>query len=365
MRALAAVAVVIAGSLAAPAGVGLAAPKPAEAAGKPAQALPVREPAQALPVREPAQARPVREPAQARPVREPAQARPVREPAQARPVREPVGWRPLFATDFSGTDLPAECESYEGPQGGAAASYFRPDEVAVSDGLLHLTMRRRDAGGRPFTAGGIGCRAVAQTFGRYEFRAKVPAGAGIDSFVTLWPTESGHDKDATLVEVLARPGAEKAYLTNQYGSGSSQVTAAGQYSDDFHTYTIEWSPSLFRVLIDGTTRMTDAHVSVREKWIGFAMSSGDQLAGMPDAATQLPAEFQVDWLRVYAYDPQASPIGSAPGAGAGTAEPPAGSAGRILTMTFVVCALAAGLVLVIVWYTRLRDRRRLRPAHRA
>jgi beta-glucanase (GH16 family) len=324
VRALAAVAVGIAGSLALPAAVTHAAPKPDEAAA---------------------------------------------EPAQAVPVHEPVGWRPLFATDFSGTDLPVECESYEGPQGGAAASYYRPDEVAVSDGLLHLTMRRRDAGGRAFTAGGIGCRAVAQTFGRYEFRARVPAGAGIDSFVTLWPTESGHDKDATLVEILARPGAEKAYLTNQYGSGSSQVTAPGRYSDDFHTYTIEWSPSFFRVLIDGTTRMTDAHVSAREKWIGFAMSSGDPLTGRPDAATPLPAEFQVDWLRVYAYDPQGSPIGDgAPGAQPGTAEAPpgsAGSAGRILTMTFVACALAAGLVLLVFWYARLRDRRRLRPAHRA
>jgi beta-glucanase (GH16 family) len=284
--------------------------------------------------------------------------------AQA-PVREPVGWRPLFATDFSGTDLPAECQPYEGPQGGVAASYYRPDEVAVADGLLHLTMRRRDSGGRPFSAGGIGCRAVAQTFGRYEFRAKVPAGAGIDSFVTLWPTENGRDKDATLVEILARPGAEKAYLTNQYGSGSSQVTAAGSYSDDFHTYTIEWSPSSFRVLIDGVARMTDAHVSTREKWIGFAMSSGDRLAGRPDATTRFPADFAVDWLRVYAYDPQASPIGAAPASRPRAAKPSSGRAGRILTMTFAACALAAGLVLVISWYARLRDRRRLRPAHRA
>lgn len=282
---------------------------------------------------------------------------------RAAPVREPVGWRPLFATDFSGTDLPAGCEAYEGPQGGSAASYYRPDEVTVHDGLLHLTMRQRDVGGRPYTAGGIGCRAVAQTFGRYEFRAKVPTGVGIDSFVTLWPTETGHDKDATLVEILGRPGAEKAYLTNQYGSGSSQVTVAGSYSDDFHTYTIEWTPSFFRVLIDGTQRMSDRHVSTREKWIGFAMSTGDHLSGRPDAATAFPAEFQVDWLRVYAYDPQGGLIDGAapPGKPAKTA----GSAGRILTTTFLACAFAAGLVLLAFGYARLRDRRRLRPAHRA
>jgi beta-glucanase (GH16 family) len=275
----------------------------------------------------------------------------------------------LFATDFSGAELPSACQAYDGPQGGVAASYYLPDEVAVSDGLLHLTMRRREFGGRLFTTGGIGCRAVAQTYGRYEFRARVPAGAGIDSFMTLWPVETGHDRDATLVEILARPGAEKAYLTNQYGSGSSQVAASGTYCDDFHTYTIEWTPSFFRVLIDGATRMTDSHVSTHEKWIGFAMSSGDRLTGVPDSATPLPADYQVDWLRVYAYDPQAAPIdGAAPAVRPGVAGAPAtagSAAGRILAMTFAVCALTAGVVLTVIWYARLRDRRRLHPAHRA
>jgi hypothetical protein len=74
------------------------------------------------------------------------------------------------------------------------------------------------------------------------------------------------------LEIMARPGDEKAYLTNQYGSGSSQVTAAGRYSDDFHTYTIEWAPSAFRILVDGVPRMTDSHASLKRKWIGFAMS---------------------------------------------------------------------------------------------
>jgi beta-glucanase (GH16 family) len=289
-------------------------------------------------------------------------------PGYAAPVREPVGWRPLFATDFAGGDLPVECAPYEGPQGGVAASYYQPDEVNVTGGLLRLTMRRRDVGGRLFTTGGVGCRDLAQTYGRYEFRARAPAGVGIDSFITLWPAQTGHDKDATLVEILARPGAEKAYLTNQYGSGSSQVTAAGSYSADFHTYTIEWTPSFFRVLIDGAPRMTDSHVSMREKWIGFAMSSGDQLTGLPDSATELPAEFDVDWLRVYAYDPQADAIGGAapivrPGRdGAATA---GSAAGRVLEVTFAVCALAAGLLLATIGYARLRHRRRLRPAHRA
>ena len=229
-------------------------------------------------------------------------------------------------------------------------------------------MRRRDFGGRPYTTGGLGCDQIVQTFGRYEFRAKVPPGAGIDSFVTLWPAEAGHDRHASLVEILARPGDEKAYLSNQYGSRATHVTAPGAYSDDFHTYVIEWSPSFFRVLVDGTARLSDTHVSNRRKWIGFAVTSGDPLTGVPDAATTLPAEFQVDFLRVYSYDPKTTPVTAAqplPPGGAGR-EATAGSAVRQLVSVIIAGgAVAAVVILMITWYTKLRARRRLRPAHRA
>jgi beta-glucanase (GH16 family) len=316
------------------------------------------------------------QPVSARPVAAgPATARPavahtvtaVRAPAPALPARprppatEPAGWRPEFATDFSGGDLPAGCVPYDGPQGGETASYFHSDEVGVSDGVLHLSMRRREVGGRPFTSGGLGCRGLVQTYGRYEFRARSPIGAGIDSFVTLWPAEAGNDKDATLVEILSRPGAGKAYLTNQYGVGTTQVIVPGDYSGDFHTYTIEWAPTFFRVLIDGVPRLTDTHVSSKAKWIGFALSTGDKLTGVPDRATPLPADFQVDWLRVYSYDPLAGPtdVGAADG-GRGPA-----TDGRLVVAALVPAGIVATFGLLVVWYTRVRTRRRLHPAHRA
>jgi beta-glucanase (GH16 family) len=291
--------------------------------------------------------------------------------AQAAPPpvsAEPAGWKPLFAADFSGPDLPAGCRAYDGPQRGSTASYFRPDDVAVRDGMLRLSMRRREFDGRPYTTGGLGCDQLAQIYGRYEFRARVPAGAGIDSFVTLWPDQAGHDKHASLVEILARPGDEKAYLTNQYGTSATHQVVPGHYSDDFHTYVIEWAPSAFRVIVDGATRLSDTHVSNRSKWIGFAVTSGDRLTGVPDAATRLPAEFQVDFLRVYSYDPRSTPVTAAQPAapGGGDARFTAGSAVRVVVgVAGLIGAAAVVVIVMIAWYGKLRARRRLRPAHRA
>jgi beta-glucanase (GH16 family) len=141
------------------------------------------------------------------------------------------------------------------------------------------------------------------------------------------------------------------------------VIVPGDYSGDFHTYTIEWAPTFFRVLIDGVPRMTDTHVSAKAKWIGFALSSGDKLTGVPDRATPLPADFQVDWVRVYAYDPRAGPA-DGPGVGAGAGSGPAAD-GRLVVSTVLPAGILVALAVLVVWYARVRSRRRLRPVHRA
>jgi beta-glucanase (GH16 family) len=232
--------------------------------------------------------------------------------AAAAPGTAP-GWRLVHRDDFGGSRLDPIWGRYSGPHGGEAASYYSPDQVAVSGGLLRLRMSERPSGGRRFATGAVGSWGLVQTYGRYEFRAKAPLGRGIDSYVTLWPPSQA-PQQATLLEILARPGAEKAYLSNEYGSGETNRTVSGRFSDSFHTYVIEWAPRWFRILIDGQVRMKDTHASLVRKWIGFAVSSGDPLTGLPDSATRLPAEFQIDWVRIYAYDAKAAPLAPGPSA---------------------------------------------------
>jgi hypothetical protein len=137
------------------------------------------------------------------------------------------GWPLVQRDEFDGASLDrARWATYGGPYGDAGGVYWREDDVLVSGGLLRIRMQRRGFGGKPFTAGGL-IGSLAQTYGRYEFRARVPRGKGIDSYATLWP-KRGDDRDAALVELLA-PGPETAHLT----------------------YTIEWTPSRFRILFDG------------------------------------------------------------------------------------------------------------------
>ncbi|MEN3306440.1 MAG: hypothetical protein V7603_2642 [Micromonosporaceae bacterium] len=230
-------------------------------------------------------------------------------PALAAPAAQP-GWRQVWSNDFSGSALPGQCTTYNAPHGGPADSYYTPDEVHVSGGMLRLGMRRQPKNGRNYATGGVTCYKITQRYGKFEYRARPPLGKGVDAYATLWPQDQTPDDDV-LIEVLPRPGQEKAYLSSNHGGNSVHTTIGGAYSGAFHTYTIEWSPGLLRILLDGAPRLTDRHPGAAAKWIGFAVSSGDPLTGEPDGATQLPAEFDVDWVHVYAYAPGAAAATSA------------------------------------------------------
>lgn len=295
------------------------------------------------------------------------------EAHRARPglvAAEPAGWALAFASDFSDAALPAGCAAFDGPHAGPSATHYRPDDVTVSEGYLRLAIRRRDFAGRPYTSGGVGCFRQVQQYGRYEFRAKAPVGAGLDSYVTLWPAQAGADRDASLVEILARPGDERLYLSNEHGTGESHRDLPGRYSDDFHTYLIEWAPTGYRVFVDGRQELADPRVSTRPKWLGFAISTGDALTGLPDAETRLPAEFQIDWVRVWSYDRSAA--GSGPSSAGGGVAPGDSRPARSIADTatagwsgWLVIAAVASLALALAAVAvRLGRPRRPRSGHR-
>ncbi|WP_432835504.1 glycoside hydrolase family 16 protein [Dactylosporangium sp. CA-092794] len=218
---------------------------------------------------------------------------------------DPVGWRPVFSNAFddAGT-LPRGCSAYDGAPEGAQASYFRPEAVTVSDGRLRLALHRRTYAGKPFVTGELRCVGAAQQFGRYEFKARVPLGAGIESVALLRPVDGQTTQQGSQLSITARPGAERAVVSNGDGSGTTTSTLTGPFSD-WHTYVIEWAPSGFRVFVDAKQRSLDPAVSTEPRWFGFAVTTGDR-AGTPGASTALPAEFEIDYLRIWAFAPVAS-----------------------------------------------------------
>ena len=289
-------------------------------------------------------------------------------------TREPRDWAPVFAADFASPAVPKVCTAYDGQPTGQTAAYYRPDEVQVSGGMLRLSIRRRDFADRPYTAGGLGCIGLAQRYGRYEYRARVAPAEGVDSFVTLWP-QDGSEGDATTLEIFAEQGRAgylpRAHVSNAYGNGSNHKIVASAV-DGFHDYAIEWAPSGLRVMIDNTLVFSDPKASGKFRWLGFAVSTGDaQAGGLPTNQDELPAEFLVDWIRVYTYQPgfnNQSSTNAGPAGSAGVGRDRADGSGRRGAGTVVLLLVAGAPVIIVAGFglhSVFRRFDRGRSAHRA
>jgi beta-glucanase (GH16 family) len=219
-------------------------------------------------------------------------------PALAAKAKTGSSWKTVRTEEFSGSKLPDGCGQYSGKYT-AGKSAWSSKDATVSGGLLNLKIEKKTTSGEPYTTGGVGCWGWAQKYGRYEIRAKVPAGKGIDSYLTLWPSKGGEGA-WTGVELLA-PGPETAYVTNGYGTKSEGARVTGDYSDAFHTYVIEWAPKSLRMTVDGKEIFYSTRSYTGSRWFAMVTSNGDALTGVPDASTKLPATFQIDSVKVSSY----------------------------------------------------------------
>jgi beta-glucanase (GH16 family) len=207
-------------------------------------------------------------------------------------------WQSKHTEEFSGSALPSGCEAYTGKYAGGKSAWSSKN-VDVKGGLLTLSLEKRTVDKRPYASGGIGCWGWPQKYGKYEVRARIPQGKGIDSYLGLWPVKGGEGA-WTGVELLA-PGTETAYITNGYGKKAETARVAGIYSDDFHTYLIEWAPKYLRITMDGDELFFSTRSYTGSRWFGLVMSSGDALTGVPPAGAKLPARFEIDRVKLFSY----------------------------------------------------------------
>jgi beta-glucanase (GH16 family) len=214
-------------------------------------------------------------------------------------------WQLIFSDDFNGSTLGPGWGAYSGPHGGGQ-SYYSPSDVKVQNGLLQLGIEKKVTGGLPYTTGGVGAFRYVQTYGKYEFRVKLPYGKGVGPYAILWPQNG--DPSAQL-DIFESPPADKStlYFTNHGGPGgsSTQLRAHGSFAAGFHTLTCIWLPHQLQFLVDGVSQGTlTQNVPHQLMWFGIAVSSGDAFTGLPDSTTALPVALEVDWVHIYAYKGQ-------------------------------------------------------------
>ncbi len=215
----------------------------------------------------------------------------------------PSSWSLILSDNFTGTTLSPTWSAYDGSHTGGQ-SYYKPEEVQVANGMLHISIEQKNTNGLPYTSGGLAAFSLAQTYGKYEVRARLPLGKGIGPYAMLWPKNEA--PNTAQVDIFESPSPIKSEVlfTNHGVDGTSSVLkATGSFAADFHTYTCEWTPGKLRFLVDGVEQGTITQsVFSQPMWFSMAISSGDILTGLPDSTTTLPVSMDVAWVHIYKYN---------------------------------------------------------------
>lgn len=182
----------------------------------------------------------------------------------------------------------------------------RPEMVRASGGSLRMSAKPTPEDPRyPYTAGYIDTDGLfAQTYGRVEFRMRGQYAPGL--WYAIWARPWTNAVPEIDVEFLAA-NVTQAWFVNHWDvppapadERRSFVTVQGVDITEFHTYAIVWTPEHVEWQLDGKTFK---HVTGRGVphepmfWIMNSWVGG--WAGDPSPSTIFPAEFEVDWFRVY------------------------------------------------------------------
>ncbi|MBT8446152.1 MAG: glycoside hydrolase family 16 protein, partial [Gammaproteobacteria bacterium] len=256
----------------------------------------------------------------------------------------------IWEDEFNGSEVDAtkwQAQIGTGPPfpgwGNAELQYYRAENATVAGGNLTIAAKQESFGGQPYTSARLRTRGLADfTYGRFEMRAKLPYSpptpGGALTTRGLWPAFWLLHSNANTYGIWAASGEidvmewegrkpDEIFGTIHYGGSSpdNRFISSKQFitgsEGDFHVYAIEWDETEIRWYLDGELYGTkDAN-----QWfsggpdpdplnsppapfdIPFHMilnlAVGGNLPGPPDGNTVFPAEFVVDYVRVYELPP--------------------------------------------------------------
>ncbi|WP_371186520.1 family 16 glycosylhydrolase [Thalassotalea maritima] len=200
---------------------------------------------------------------------------------------------------------------------------YQADNITLANGVMTIEARKQRIRGTQYTSGRIRTANMPASgewaFGRFEARMKFPDGQGMWPAFWMLPTDpvQGWPMSGE-IDIFESVGqsANTAYGTIHYGQpwpdnahqGGSMLMQPGKWSDDFHTYAIEWEADEIRWYVDNMLYSTKRIEDVApEDWpfdgrnnfhFILNLAVGGNWGGAVDDSV-LPQTLEVDYVRVY------------------------------------------------------------------
>jgi beta-glucanase (GH16 family) len=239
-------------------------------------------------------------------------------------------WERVFTEDFDGETLDGErwTTCYWWNKEGCTnlanneLQWYSPANVQVADGYLRLSARAEQAKGIeartfPYTSGMVTTGRdyvelprnprFAIQYGFFEICAKIPVGRGL--WPALWLLPADHDSrpEIDIMEVLGhQPTALEMNFhyrdKNDADRNVGHQVKTRDLSANWHVYGLLWSADTLVWYLDGIEqwRYRNRAIIPREPmYLLMNLAVGGNWPGNPDNGTVFPAEFLIDYVKVW------------------------------------------------------------------
>lgn len=195
-----------------------------------------------------------------------------------------------------------------------------PENAYLAGGNLVISAKPENIMGSHYSSAKLVTRDKKTfKYGRIDIRAKLPTGQGVwpaiwmlsaDNTYGGWPTSGEID----IAELVGHEPA-KIHGTAHYGpalgysqsSGSSYSLTTGDFSDEFHIFSIVWAQDSIQWLVDGVRYHSMSRATVGTNIYPFNESFylilnvavGGNWPGTPGDDTVFPQTMIVDYVRVF------------------------------------------------------------------
>ncbi len=191
-----------------------------------------------------------------------------------------------------------------------AQSYTNNSEnVEVSNGNLIITAINTGSG---YTSARIKSENLYEfTYGRVEVRAKLPTGGG--TWPAIWMLGANYDTNAWPacgeIDIMEHVGNDQNTIHGSLhypeafaGNADTGSTTVDTASTEFHNYTVEWSPTAIKFVVDDVVYHTYANTGSSpfnsDFFLILNVAMGGTFGGDIDPAfTQ--SSMEIDYVRVY------------------------------------------------------------------
>ena len=240
-------------------------------------------------------------------------------------------WKLVWSDEFNDQQLDyskwgIEVNAFGGGNNELQLYTDRAKNVRVGNGHLVIEAHKDDPNilgvGRGYSSGRLRTKHRGDwKYGRFEIRAKMPKGKGMWPAVWMLPTDEKYGNWALSgeIDIMEFDGAKPNHVlgtlhfgdqwpNNRSSSGQFELPQ-GTFADDFHVFALEWEKGVMRWFVDGKLYQT------KTKWdsksapfpapfdqrfhLLLNLSVGGNLVGAPDASTEFPQRFEIDYVRVY------------------------------------------------------------------